>query len=110
MDLCELLQPLCFHDDSIHILVTFMIGLVVALHKHRMFCRGPNWCTEAVRKKFSQYSHSQFEDAQEIHFQKNTFLNKSNKNEILIQYMLQLLGLTDKDKKTKTTVPYIDFF
>lgn len=33
MDLCELLQPLCFHDDIIHIPVTFMIRLAVALHK-----------------------------------------------------------------------------
>ena len=37
MDLCELLQPLCFHDDIIEIPVTFMIGLAVASYILRMF-------------------------------------------------------------------------
>lgn len=57
MDLCELLQPLCFHDDILHIPVTFMIRLTVALHKLGRFCGRPIWCTEALREKFSQDFH-----------------------------------------------------
>lgn len=35
---CKLLQQLCLQDDIIHILVTFMARLAVALHKLGKFC------------------------------------------------------------------------
>lgn len=63
MDLCELLQPFCFHDDIIHIPVNFMIRLAVALYKLGKFCGRAVRCTEALRSSVNTSTVKQFEDA-----------------------------------------------